>query len=115
MVARDDLGEWPRDDFGAPAEGRKITNIVLMGMGAPLYNYENVATAMRIAMDQEDLSISQRKITLSTSGVVPEMARCGRELDVKLAVALHPPPAQVRTRKASTWGGSGKRWDIGVT
>src|SRR3546814_4752832 len=66
MVARDDLGEWPRDDCGAPAEGRKITNIVLMGMGEPLYNYENVATAMRIAMDQEGLSISKRKITLST-------------------------------------------------
>jgi 23S rRNA (adenine2503-C2)-methyltransferase len=84
MVARDGLGEWP-----APAEGRKITNIVLMGMGEPLYNYDNVATAMRIAMDGEGLSISKRKITLSTSGVVPEMERCGRELDVNLAVSLH--------------------------
>src|SRR3546814_7317268 len=67
MVARDDLGAWPRDDCGAPAEGRKITNIVLMGMGEPLYNYANGATAMRIAMDQEGLSNSTRKITLSTS------------------------------------------------
>jgi 23S rRNA (adenine2503-C2)-methyltransferase len=91
MVARDDLGEWP-----APAEGRKITNIVLMGMGEPLYNYENVATAMKIAMDQEGLSISKRKITLSTSGVVPEMERCGRELDVNLAVSLHATTDEVR-------------------
>src|SRR3546814_1730413 len=98
MVARDDLGEWPRDDCGAPAEGRKITNIVLMGMGEPLYNYENVATAMRIAMDQEGLSISKRKITLSTSGVVPEMPRCGRELDVNLAVSLHATTDEVRDR-----------------
>ncbi len=84
MVARDGLGEWP-----SPLEGRLITNIVLMGMGEPLYNYDNVATAMRIAMDHEGLSVSKRKITLSTSGVVPEMERCGRELDVNLAVSLH--------------------------
>jgi 23S rRNA (adenine2503-C2)-methyltransferase len=96
MVARDDLGEWPGDDSGAPAEGRKITNIVLMGMGEPLYNYENVATAMRIAMDGEGLSISKRKITLSTSGVVPEMDRCGRELDVNLAVSLHATTDETR-------------------
>src|SRR3546814_4271622 len=69
-----------------------------MGMGEPLYNYENVATAMRIAMDQEGLSISKRKITLSTSGVVPEMARCGRELDVNLAVSLHATTDEVRDR-----------------
>ncbi|MGF1592504.1 MAG: 23S rRNA (adenine(2503)-C(2))-methyltransferase RlmN [Kiloniellaceae bacterium] len=91
MVARDDLGEWP-----APAEGRKITNIVLMGMGEPLYNYDNVAAAMKIAMDGEGLSISKRKITLSTSGVVPEMARCGRELDVNLAVSLHATTDETR-------------------
>ncbi len=91
MVARDDLGEWP-----APAEGRLITNIVLMGMGEPLYNYDNVATAMKIAMDPEGLSVSKRKITLSTSGVVPEMERCGRELDVNLAVSLHATSDEVR-------------------
>jgi 23S rRNA (adenine2503-C2)-methyltransferase len=84
MVARDGLGEWP-----SPAEGRQVTNIVLMGMGEPLYNYDNVAKAMKIAMDHEGLSVSKRKITLSTSGVVPEMERCGRELDVNLAVSLH--------------------------
>jgi len=91
MVARDGLGEWP-----APAEGRLITNIVLMGMGEPLYNYDNVATAMKIAMDGEGLSVSKRKITLSTSGVVPEMARCGRELDVNLAVSLHATTDETR-------------------
>jgi 23S rRNA (adenine2503-C2)-methyltransferase len=91
MVARDGLGEWP-----SPAEGRLITNIVLMGMGEPLYNYDNVAAAMKIAMDQEGLSISKRKITLSTSGVVPEMERCGRELDVNLAVSLHATTDAVR-------------------
>ncbi|WP_340116134.1 23S rRNA (adenine(2503)-C(2))-methyltransferase RlmN [Pelagibius sp. 7325] len=91
MVARDGLGEWP-----APAEGRLITNIVLMGMGEPLYNYDNVATAMKIAMDGEGLSISKRKITLSTSGVVPEMERCGRELDVNLAVSLHATTDETR-------------------
>ncbi|MPZ11638.1 MAG: 23S rRNA (adenine(2503)-C(2))-methyltransferase RlmN [Kiloniellaceae bacterium] len=91
MVARDGLGEWP-----SPAEGRLITNIVLMGMGEPLYNYDNVAIAMRIAMDREGLSVSKRKITLSTSGVVPEMERCGRELDVNLAVSLHATTDEVR-------------------
>src|SRR3546814_13956189 len=98
MVARADLGEWPGDDSGAPAEGRKITNIVLMGMGEPLYNYDNVATAMRIAMDQEGMSVSKRKITLSTSGVVSEMARCGRELDVNLAGSLHATTDEVPDR-----------------
>ncbi len=91
MIARDDLGEWP-----APAEGRKVTNIVLMGMGEPLYNYEQVAQALKIAMDPEGLSISKRKITLSTSGVVPEMNRCGRELDVNLAVSLHATSDETR-------------------
>src|SRR5712692_5413913 len=84
MVARDALGEWP-----SPAEDRQLTNIVLMGMGEPLYNYESVATAMRIVMDGEGLSISKRKITLSTSGVVPAIARCGSELGVNLAISLH--------------------------
>ncbi len=79
MVARDALGEWP-----SPAEDRQLTNIVLMGMGEPLYNYDAVATALRIVMDGEGLSISKRKITLSTSGVVPAIERCGRELGVNL-------------------------------
>src|SRR3546814_17373099 len=98
MVARDDLGEWPRDDCGAPADGRKITNIVLMGMGEPLYNYENVATAMRLPMDQEGLSTSTRNLTLSTSGVVTAMARIGREPDLTLAVSLRATTCEGRER-----------------
>ena len=84
MIARDVLGEWP-----SPQDERQVTNIVLMGMGEPLYNYENLAEALKIVMDPEGLSISRRKITLSTSGVVPMIRRCGEELAVNLAVSLH--------------------------
>jgi len=93
MVARDALGEWP-----SPKEDRLLTNIVLMGMGEPLYNYENVAAAMRIAMDPEGLAISRRKITLSTSGVVPMIARVGAELGVNLAVSLHAVTDELRNQ-----------------
>ena len=91
MVARDALGEWP-----SPKEDRQLTNIVLMGMGEPLYNYENVAAALKIVMDPEGLAISRRKITLSTSGVVPMIARCGAELGVNLAVSLHAVTDELR-------------------
>src|SRR5947209_2308439 len=91
MVARDALGEWP-----SPKDDRQLTNIVLMGMGEPLYNYDAVATAMRIVMDGEGLSISKRKITLSTSGVVPAIARCGSELGVNLAISLHAVTDELR-------------------
>ena len=84
MVARDALGEWP-----SPAEDRQLTNIVMMGMGEPLYNFESVAKALKIVMDHEGLSISKRKITLSTAGVVPMIRRCGAELGVNLAISLH--------------------------
>jgi 23S rRNA (adenine2503-C2)-methyltransferase len=84
LIARDALGEWP-----SPADGRLLSNIVLMGMGEPLYNFDNVKAAMRIVMDPEGISLSRRRITLSTSGVVPMMARCGEELGVNLAVSLH--------------------------
>jgi 23S rRNA (adenine2503-C2)-methyltransferase len=93
MVARDALGEWP-----SPKDDRMLTNIVLMGMGEPLYNYENVAAAMKIAMDPEGLAISRRKITLSTSGVVPVIARVGAELGVNLAISLHAVTDELRTR-----------------
>jgi 23S rRNA (adenine2503-C2)-methyltransferase len=66
-----------------------LTNIVLMGMGEPLFNYDNVAEAMRIIMSGEGVAISKRRITLSTSGVVPEIRRCGEELGVNLAISLH--------------------------
>ena len=92
MLARDCLGEWPTPS----GEDRRLTNIVLMGMGEPLYNFDNVAQAMRIVMDGEGISISKRRITLSTAGVVPIMARCGSELDVNLAVSLHAVNDQLR-------------------
>jgi 23S rRNA (adenine2503-C2)-methyltransferase len=93
MIARDALGEWP-----SPQEDRQLTNIVLMGMGEPLYNFDNVAAALKIVMDPEGLAISRRKITLSTSGVVPMIARCGAELAVNLAVSLHAVTDELRDR-----------------
>ncbi|MDJ0388334.1 23S rRNA (adenine(2503)-C(2))-methyltransferase RlmN [Roseomonas sp. E05] len=86
MAARDAYGEWPSPTDGTP---RLLSTIVIMGMGEPLYNYENVAKAMRIIMDNEGIALSRRRITLSTSGVVPMMDRCGEELGVGLAVSLH--------------------------
>jgi 23S rRNA (adenine2503-C2)-methyltransferase len=84
LVARDSYGEWP-----TPPGERLLSNIVLMGMGEPLFNYDNVAAALRIAMDPEGIAISRRRITLSTAGVVPLIPRVGAELGVKLAVSLH--------------------------
>ena len=97
MVARDALGEWPSPPYGAGGD-RQVTNIVLMGMGEPLYNFDNVASAMTIVMDPEGLSISRRKITLSTAGVVPMIRRCGAELAVNLAISLHAVRDEVRDR-----------------
>lgn len=118
MLARDALGEWPRGrmDFaeeqdededesedggeaGAShysADGRLLTNIVMMGMGEPLYNFEHVRDALQLVMDGDGLALSRRRITLSTSGVVPMMARCGEEIGVNLAVSLHAVSKQVR-------------------
>ena len=84
MTARDEVGVWP-----SSAADRALTNVVMMGMGEPLFNYDNVAKALRIAMDGDGLSISKRKITLSTSGVVPEIRRLGHDLGVMLAISLH--------------------------
>lgn len=109
MLARDALGEWPKgtmasdidddedDDAGHyTADGRMLTNIVLMGMGEPLYNFEEVKGAMKIVMDGDGLGLSRRRITLSTSGVVPMMARAGEEIGVNLAVSLHAVTKEVR-------------------
>jgi 23S rRNA (adenine2503-C2)-methyltransferase len=93
MIALDALAEWP-----SPQDERQVTNIVLMGMGEPLYNYENVAAALKVVMDPEGLSISRRKITLSTAGVVPMIRRCGAELAVNLAVSLHAVRDDIRDR-----------------
>ena len=94
MAARDSYGEWPTPDDG----GRRLSNIVMMGMGEPLYNFDSVATALKIAMDGDGIGISRRRITLSTSGVVPMMARCGEELGVNLAVSLHAVTDEIRDR-----------------
>src|SRR4051812_35012696 len=91
MLARDALGEWP-----SQPEGRMLTNIVMMGMGEPLYNFENVRDALKIVMDGDGLGLSRRRITLSTSGVVPMMARAGDEIGVNLAVSLHAVTKEVR-------------------
>ena len=92
MIARDDLGEWDN-----PTEGRRVTNIVMMGMGEPLYNFDNVKQALEILMDREGIQLSRRRITLSTSGVVPHMERCGKEIGVNLAVSLHAVRDDVRS------------------
>ncbi|MEL6550881.1 MAG: 23S rRNA (adenine(2503)-C(2))-methyltransferase RlmN [Pseudomonadota bacterium] len=95
MVARDDLGEWPIP--GAPKdETRLLSNIVLMGMGEPLYNFNEVRNAMKIAMDPEGISLSRRRITLSTSGVVPEIAKTAEEIGCQLAVSFHATTDEVR-------------------
>ena len=88
LVCRDDLGEWPEAGV-RPPERRLLSNIVLMGMGEPLYNFESVRDAMLVAMDQEGLALSRRRITLSTSGVVPTIARWGAEAGTLLAISLH--------------------------
>jgi 23S rRNA (adenine2503-C2)-methyltransferase len=91
MLARDSLGEWP-----SAQEGRMLTNIVMMGMGEPLYNFENVRDALNLVMAGDGLALSKRRITLSTSGVVPMMARAGTEIGVNLAVSLHAVTKDVR-------------------
>jgi 23S rRNA (adenine2503-C2)-methyltransferase len=91
MLARDSLGEWP-----SQPEGRMLSNIVMMGMGEPLYNFDNVRDALKIVMDGDGLGLSRRRITLSTSGVVPMMARAGEEIGVNLAVSLHAVTKEVR-------------------
>ena len=116
MLARDSLGEWPKanevgsgsmagldfdddddDDEGSyTADGRLLTNIVMMGMGEPLYNFDNVRDALKLVMDGDGLALSKRRITLSTSGVVPMMARAGAEIGVNLAVSLHAVTKEVR-------------------
>ncbi|WP_407874531.1 23S rRNA (adenine(2503)-C(2))-methyltransferase RlmN [Qipengyuania nanhaisediminis] len=105
MLARDALGEWPKgrmdglgdEDAGHyTADGRLLTNIVMMGMGEPLYNFDHVRDALNLVMDGDGLALSKRRITLSTSGVVPAMERCGEEIGVNLAVSLHAVRKEVR-------------------
>ncbi|MFV2092245.1 MAG: 23S rRNA (adenine(2503)-C(2))-methyltransferase RlmN, partial [Hyphomicrobiales bacterium] len=94
LVARDRLGDWR--DAGKAPEQRLVTNVVMMGMGEPLYNFDEVARALLIASDGEGLSISKRRITLSTSGIVPKIAAVGSEIGVRLAISLHGVTDDVR-------------------
>ncbi len=113
MLARDALGEWPKgvadtkigtmadldddeDEGSYTSDGRLLTNIVMMGMGEPLYNFDNVRDALKLVMDGDGLALSKRRITLSTSGVVPKMAQCGEEIGVNLAVSLHAVTKDIR-------------------
>ncbi|UXU76003.1 MULTISPECIES: 23S rRNA (adenine(2503)-C(2))-methyltransferase RlmN [unclassified Paracoccus (in: a-proteobacteria)] len=107
MVARDDLGEWPQP--GAPKdETRLVSNIVLMGMGEPLYNFDNVRDAMKVVMDGEGISLSRRRITLSTSGIVPEIAKTAEEIGCLLAVSFHATTDEVRDRLVPV----NRKWNI---
>ena len=107
MVARDDLDEWPVP--GAPKrEERLISNVVLMGMGEPLYNFDNVRDAMKIVMDGEGIALSRRRITLSTSGIVPEIARTAEEIGCLLAISFHATTDEVRDRLVPV----NRKWNI---
>jgi 23S rRNA (adenine2503-C2)-methyltransferase len=112
MIARDRLGDWPGavadDPRGIPDTMRKITNVVLMGMGEPLYNFDHVRDACLIAADGEGLSVSKRRITLSTSGVVPEIPRWGEEAGTMLAISLHAVHDELRDQLVPI----NKRWPI---
>jgi 23S rRNA (adenine2503-C2)-methyltransferase len=103
MVARDVLGEWP-----TPAGARRLSHIVVMGMGEPLLNFEQTARALRIAMDADGLAFARRKITLSTSGVVPKIEACGRELGVGLAISLHAVRDELRDQLVPI----NRKWNI---
>ncbi len=107
MIARDDLDEWPKSGTRTE-DARLLSNIVLMGMGEPLYNFENVRDAMKIAMDPEGIQLSRRRITLSTSGVVPEIARTAQEIGCMLAVSFHATTDEVR----DTLVPINKKWNI---
>lgn len=107
LVCRDDLGEW--EHAGREAKDKRLlSNIVLMGMGEPLYNTDNVRDAMKIAMDHEGLSLSRRRITLSTSGVVPEIVRAGEEIGCMLAISFHATTDEVRDKLVPI----NKKWNI---
>ena len=103
LLARDRIGDWPggaspNDGGLLPAAERKITNVVLMGMGEPLYNFDNVRDAVAIVADGEGLALSKRRITLSTSGVVPEIPRWGEQAGTMLAISLHAVRDELRNK-----------------
>jgi 23S rRNA (adenine2503-C2)-methyltransferase len=103
MMARDALSEWP-----TPSDDRRITNVVFMGMGEPLFNYDNVKAAVELCRDEKGLNFSRRRITLSTSGIVPEIRRAGAEMQVMLAISLHAVRDELRDELVPI----NKRWPI---
>ncbi|MCL4066431.1 23S rRNA (adenine(2503)-C(2))-methyltransferase RlmN [Pseudomonas sp. GX19020] len=107
MLARDDLGEWPEPGQGSTGE-RLLSNIVLMGMGEPLYNFDSVRDAMLIVRDDEGIALGRRRITLSTSGVVPEIARCAEEIGCQLAISFHATTDEVRDKLVPI----NKKWNL---
>ncbi len=107
LVCRDDLGEWPVAGV-KPPERRMLSNVVLMGMGEPLYNFEGVRDAMRVTMDGDGLALSRRRITLSTSGVAPLIPRAGEEIGTLLAISLHATTDDVRDQLVPI----NKKWNI---
>ncbi len=108
MLARDDLGEWPEPGRAPKDETRLVSNVVLMGMGEPLYNFDAVRDAMLIVKDDEGISLSRRRITLSTSGVVPEIAKTAEEIGCLLAISFHATTDEVR----DTLVPINKKWNI---
>ncbi|MDD9728167.1 23S rRNA (adenine(2503)-C(2))-methyltransferase RlmN [Roseovarius sp. SK2] len=109
MLARDDLDEWPKPGVGMGTDGpRLLSNIVLMGMGEPLYNFDNVRDAMKIAMDGEGIALSRRRITLSTSGIVPEIHKTAEEIGCMLAVSFHATTDEVRDKLVPI----NRKWNI---
>jgi 23S rRNA (adenine2503-C2)-methyltransferase len=109
LMARERLGDFPTAEMpGSPEEGRLVSNIVMMGMGEPLYNFDNVNTALAIASDGDGLALSKRRITLSTSGVVPMIPRTGAEMGVGLAISLHAVRDELRNELVPI----NKKWPI---
>ena len=107
LVARDDLDEWTNLN-SANDKTRLLSNVVLMGMGEPLYNFENVRDALKIVMDPEGICLSRKRITLSTSGVVPEIARTADEIGCLLAVSFHGTTDEIRDKLVPI----NKKWNI---
>ena len=108
LLARHDLEDWPTKEKSLARQPRKLSNVVLMGMGEPLYNFEAVKDAMHIAMDPSGISLSRRRITLSTSGVVPEISKVGSEIGCMLAISFHATTDEVRNNLVPI----NKRWNI---
>ncbi|MEO0812324.1 MAG: 23S rRNA (adenine(2503)-C(2))-methyltransferase RlmN, partial [Myxococcota bacterium] len=105
LHAKDVFGDWEK-----PREERTVSNIVMMGMGEPLYNYPSVSKALRIVMDGDGIALSKRRIVLSTSGVVPMIERCGKDLGVELAISLHAVTDELRDEIVPI----NKKWPISV-